>query len=326
MRRWIAVPIIFGCLLWAASAASAATPAVLTGSANLISNTKATLNGTVKAGGQATSYAFQYGLSSTYTAQTPSHSAGSGFTNVKVKAAISRLIPGTRYHFRIVAVNASGFAVGADHTFKTTGRPPPGVFTGPAVNVSRSSALLTGAVSTGGLATTYHFDVGVSPFAVVHTNNVTLGATNNVVPVAVPVGGLADHTLYHFRLVASNSSGTIAGNDVVFVTSRFAPGLTRNSAPRHLRQRPYLLTIGGSLQLPTGFPPSQACQGVVRIQIQKGSRTVVSTQVFVGGSCRYGTRVIVPRSVSGTVHVRARFLGNALLTPHSAKTQNVRVG
>ena len=49
-------------------------------------------------------------------------------------------------------------------------------------------------------------------------------------------------------------------------------------------------------------------------------------QVFVGGGCRYGTRVIVPRSVSGTVHIRARFLGNALLTPHSAKTQNVRVG
>ena len=68
-------------------------------------------------------------------------------------------------------------------------------------------------------------------------------------------------------------------------------------------------------------------QGVVRIQVVKGSRTVVSTQVFVAGSnCRYGTRVIVPRSVSGTVHVRARFLGNALLTPHSAKTQNVRVG
>jgi hypothetical protein len=326
MRRWIAVPIVFGCLLGAASAASAATPAVLTGSATSISNTKATLNGTVRAGGQPTSYTFQYGLTSAYTAQTASHSVGSGFSNVKVKAAISRLIPGTRYHFRIVAVNASGFAVGADHTFKTTGRPPPGVFTGPAVNVSRSSALLTGAVSPGGLATTYHFDVGVSPFAVVHTNNVALGATNNVVPVAAPVGGLADHTLYHFRLVATNSSGTIAGNDVVFVTSRFAPGLTRNSSPRHLRRRPYLLTIGGSLQLPSGFPPSQACQGVVRIQVQKGSRTVVSTQVFVGGSCRYGTRVIVPRSVSGTVHVRARFLGNALLTPHSAKTQNVRVG
>jgi hypothetical protein len=113
MRRWIAVPIVFGCLLGAASAASAATPAVFTGSATQISNTKATLNGIVKAGGQPTSYAFQYGLSSAYTAQTPSHSAGSGFTNLKVKAAISKLVPGTTYHFRVVAANASGVGGGA---------------------------------------------------------------------------------------------------------------------------------------------------------------------------------------------------------------------
>jgi hypothetical protein len=326
MRRWLVGPIIVGCLAWAVPAASAATPAVLTGSATAISNTRATLHGTVRAGGQATSYAFQYGLTSSYTAQTPAHSAGSGFVNVRVSAGITRLIPGTTYHFRIVAVNASGVAVGADHTFKTTGRPPPGVFTGPAVNVTRSSALLTGAVSPGGLATNYHFDIGISPFAVVHTNTVALAATNNTVPVVAPVSRLTDHTLYHFRLVASNSSGTIAGGDVVFVTSRFAPGLTRNARPRHLTRRPYLLTVGGSLQPPTGFPPSQACQGVVQLLVQKVRRTVVSTRVFVGANCRYGTRVIIPRSVSGTVHVRARFQGNALLTPHSARTLNVRVG
>lgn len=326
MRRWLAVPIIVGCLAWVAPAASAATPAVVTGSATSVANTRANLNGTVRAGGQPTTYVFQYGLSSTYTAQTASHSAGSGFAIVRARVAISRLIPGTIYHFRIAATNASGTAVGADRTFKTTGHPPPGVITGPALNVRGHGGLLTGSVSPSGLSTTYHFDLSSSPFNVVHTKNVTLAATNNVVSVSAPVAFLADHTLYHFRLLASNSSGTIIGNDVVFVTSRFAPGLTRNATPRRLTRRPHLLTIGGSLQLPAGFPPSQACQGVVQILVQKGSRTVVSTRVFVGGTCRYGTRVIVPRAVTGTVHVRARFLGNALLTPHSAKTQNVSAG
>jgi hypothetical protein len=326
MRRWLACPIVFACLAWGVPAASAAVPAVLTGSATSISTTKATLNGTVKAGGQPTSYVFQYGLTSSYTAQTRSQSGGSGFTNVKAKAAIGRLIPGTVYHFRVVAVNASGLAVGADHRFKTTGHPPPGVTTGPAVNVAAHSALLTGSVSTGGLSTTYHFDLGISPFSVVHTSNVTLGATNNVVSVSAQVGFLPDHTLYHFRLVASNASGTIAGNDVVFVTSRFAPGLTRNARPRHLRKRPYSVAVGGTLQLPAGFPPNQACQGVVSLRFQAGRRTVNSTQVFLGPNCRYGTRVILPRSVSGTVRVTARFLGNALLTPQSARTQTLRIG
>ena len=326
MRRWLACPIIFACLAWAAPTASAATPAVLTGSATSISNTKATLNGTVKAGGQATSYAFQYGLTSSYTAQTKSTPAGSGFTNVKAKAAIGRLIPGTVYHFRIVALNASGLAVGADHRFRTTGHPPPGVVTGPALNVSAHSALLTGSVITGGLATTYHFDIGTSPFAISHTSNVTLAPSSNPVSVSAPVIFLADHTLYHYRLVASNASGAIAGNDAVFVTSRFAPGLTRNARPRHLRKRPYSVAVGGTLQLPAGFPSDQACKGVVSLRFQAGRRTVNSTQLFLGSNCRYGTRVILPRSLRGTVHVTARFLGNDLLTPQSAKTLTLRIG
>jgi hypothetical protein len=326
MRRWLAGPIIVGCLVSAAPAASAATPAVLTGSATSISNTKATLNGTVKAGGQPTSYAFQYGLTSAYTAQTPAHSAGSGFSNLKVNAAITRLVPGTTYHFRVVAVNASGLAVGADHSFITTGRPPPGVLTGPALGVTRHGATLTGFVGPSGLATSYRFQFGVTSFYGLQTDAISLAATNAIVPVSFPIAGLADHTLYHYRLVASNASGTQTGADQVFVTSRFGPGLTRNATPRHPRSRPYVVTVGGRLQLPPGFPPEQACKGVVGIRFQNLGRTVISTQVFVGGDCRYGTRVIVPQSVRGTVHVRARFLGNALLTPHSARTQNIIIG
>jgi hypothetical protein len=327
MRRCIAGSIVVGCLLWAAPLASAATPAVLTGSATSIRNTSATLNGTVRAGGQPTSYAFQYGLSSAYTRQTASKSAGSGFSNVRATAGIGRLIPGTVYHFRIVAANASGVAVGADHTFRTTGHPPPGVVTGAAVNVTAHAALLTGLVSPGGLSTTYHFDLASSPFAVSHTRSVTIAPTSGTVSVSAPAIFLADHTLYHVRLIASNSSGTVTGSDVVFVTSRFAPGLTRNAKPRHIVGRPpHILKITGDLQLPAGFPPSQSCQGVVQILVQKVRRTVASTRVFVGPTCRYGTRVVVPRSVGGTLHVRARFLGNSLLTPHSALTQNVRIG
>ena len=167
---------------------------------------------------------------------------------------------------------------------------------------------------------------GTSPFAISHTSNVTLAPSSNPVSVSAPVIFLADHTLYHYRLVASNASGAIAGNDAVFVTSRFAPGLTRNARPRHLRKRPYSVAVGGTLQLPAGFPPDQACKGVVSLRFQAGRRTVNSTQLFLGSNCRYGTRVILPRSLRGTVHVTARFLGNDLLTPQSAKTLTLRIG
>jgi hypothetical protein len=150
------------------------------------------------------------------------------------------------------------------------------------------------------------------------------------VQVAIPVIGLAAHRLYHYRLVGSTASGTIAGVDQVFATGRFAlRGITRNTRPRRLTSRPYVLTTAGTLRLPAGFPPAQACTGVVRIRYQSGRRTVVRVVVPViplNGLCRYFTQVTIQRSLSGPVHVRARFLGNALLTPRSAHSQTIRVG
>ena len=327
MSRWVAGPIVVRCLVALPSVASAATPAVSTQPATAISNTRATLNATINPAGQRTTYAFQYGQTTGYGAQTAFHSAGSGTVAVKVKATLGGLIPGTVYHFRIVAGNASGLSVGRDRAFRTTGRPPPTVVTGPAINAGRQGATLTGFVNPMGLASNFRFQFGLSPFYGLQTNPVSLPPSNAVLPVSFGVGGLAAHRLYHYRLVASTSSGTIAGSDAVFDTGRFAPrGVTRNTTPRRLRSRPYVLTTTGRVRLPSGFPPVFACKGVVRIRYQTARRTLVNVVVPLNGACRYFTRVTIRRSITGSFRVRARFLGNALLTPHSARSQRIRVG
>jgi hypothetical protein len=73
-------------------------------------------------GGPATTYRFEYGTSSEYgqTAPVPDGSAGSASVQQRtVWAQAGGLQPNTTYHYRAVATNAAGQAVGEDGTFTT---------------------------------------------------------------------------------------------------------------------------------------------------------------------------------------------------------------
>ena len=107
-----------------AAAGQATAPIVVTGAATLITDTTATLNGTVNPAGSATTYQFQYGLTTAYGSTTTAASAGSGFTAVPESASLTGLTLGTVYHFRVTATNAAGTSNGADATFTTSGGKP----------------------------------------------------------------------------------------------------------------------------------------------------------------------------------------------------------
>jgi uncharacterized repeat protein (TIGR01451 family) len=97
-------------------------PQAFTVHADDVARTTASLTGVVDPRGQATSYRFQYGTSAAYGAWTPSASVAGGASGAVVRAALTGLTAGTTYHFRLVATNASGQAVGADATFTTSGK------------------------------------------------------------------------------------------------------------------------------------------------------------------------------------------------------------
>jgi hypothetical protein len=91
-------------------------PSVTTGVPSQVGPTSAVLNGTVDPEGQTTSYYFQYGATTGYGTQSTPASAGSGTANVAVHSTITGLTPGTTYHYRLVAQNASGTTFGDDQT------------------------------------------------------------------------------------------------------------------------------------------------------------------------------------------------------------------
>jgi len=110
MRRFLRVIVCAVAVLAVAAPATAAAsePVVSTGTATAITSTSATLNGTVNPEGQATSYYFQYGTTTSYGSETATAAAGSGAASVNVSVPIASLAPQTTYHHRLVATNASG--------------------------------------------------------------------------------------------------------------------------------------------------------------------------------------------------------------------------
>lgn len=89
----------------------------------MISRQSARLNGRVNPHGAATTYHFEFGLTTAYTASTPAKTTGARTTGVHVQATISGLTPGTRYHFRLVAQNVAGTTAGGDRSLVTKAAP-----------------------------------------------------------------------------------------------------------------------------------------------------------------------------------------------------------
>ena len=189
-------------------------PDVVTGSPSSITQSSATLNGTVDPNGRETTFYFEYGTSTSYGTKTTVRSAGSATTPQPESAGISGLQAGRTYHFRVVATSDAGTSTGKDVSFTTSSTPA--VATADATSVAPTSATLRGTVTPNGLSTTWWFEYGTSTSYRWKTSAHSAGSGTKAISVASGVNGLRPATIYHFRLVAQNSSGRAYGADRSF--------------------------------------------------------------------------------------------------------------
>lgn len=103
---------------------------------------------------------------------------------------------------------------------------PPTAVTGSASSIGPSTATVSGTVNPNGQATTYHFDYGTTTGYGAQAPappdpSAGSGTTNQ--SVSANLTGLTASTTYHYRLVATNASGTTTAADQTFITTSGNP-------------------------------------------------------------------------------------------------------
>jgi hypothetical protein len=96
-------------------------PAVQTGAATGVTQTGASISGTVDPEGIQTSYAFEVGTDTGYSGAKIYGDAGHGEVAAPITVGLEDLAPGTTYHYRLSATNVDGTSYGQDMTFTTPG-------------------------------------------------------------------------------------------------------------------------------------------------------------------------------------------------------------
>lgn len=185
--------------------------------------------------GNVTDCVVEYGTTTAYSSPpvkcTPDASGAPFISETEVSAHLTGLSKETLYHYRISATNSNATTQGVDGTFTTHN--VAGVTTDDATAVTQSSATLNGTFTGNGDATSVSFQWGASTSYGFETPSLPVGAPNGVAHVSVPLEGLAVYTpdagTYHYRLVASNSSGTSFGADRVFSTEPPLPPAISNA-------------------------------------------------------------------------------------------------
>lgn len=198
-------------------------PVISTGASSGITETAATVSGSVSANGESSTYRFDYGTTASYGSQTASVSAGTGLGPTTVSSGISGLAANTTYHYRLVVSSASGTLTGSDASF-TTGLNAPEGATGTVGSIGQTSATVAGSVNPKGSSTTYRFEYGTTTSYGSQTATVSAGAGGSTVSVSASLTGLTAGTLYHYRIVATSPAGSVSGADRTFTTSSSSPG------------------------------------------------------------------------------------------------------
>ncbi len=152
-----------------------------------------------------------------------------------VEAQATGLQPGTPYEVSLIAANAGGQEAAGPVSFATPAIAPAVVSTF-TTEVSATGATLGARIVPGGAATTYHFEyVTEQQFlsdgetfgagTASTPESASIGSDNSEHPVSAQIQNLLPETTYHYRVVVTNSAGTVPGDPATFTTQGPAASL-----------------------------------------------------------------------------------------------------
>jgi hypothetical protein len=276
---------------------------VETGLAEEVTATSAKLTGKLNPNGASTEYYFEYGteecsvITETCGTKTIEGSPLGGITQQPVgPLEVKGLTPGTTYHYWIVAKNAKGGAHGEQQTFTTEAALPTEVETGPAEEVTATSAKLTGKLNPNGTPAKYYFEYGTAACtATCGTKTIEgspLGGITQQPVGPLEVKGLTPGTTYHYWIVAKNTAGTVHGEEQTFET--------KTLAPTEVSTEPASAVTGTSAKLNGKFNPGGTAKYYFEYGTAACGANTCGTKTSEGGPLTAGNQQTVsPLEVKG---------------------------
>jgi hypothetical protein len=202
-------------------------PTPNTDAATAVAATTATFNGHLTLDSVDTQSFFNYNVGGECTggSSTPAVDAGTGAASAPQATDVTGLLPRMQYTVCFVTANVFGSVQGPAVSFMTL-IAPPSVESESVANVSGDSADLDAEVNPDGGETTYHFEYGAtSSYGQSTPESASIGADDSGHLASAHIQGLQPGTVYHYRVLASNSQsppGGMPGADQTFTTQPLA--------------------------------------------------------------------------------------------------------
>ena len=196
--------------------------------------------------------------------------------------------------------------------------PKPSVTTGPASGIGFTTAALSGTVNPQGSQTSAYFEYGTTVGYGSQSAPQSFIGIGADTPANASVSGLMSGTLYHYRLVATNSGGTTFGNDATLTTVALPPVITSVLTASGTTGAAFSYQIAAT-NSPTSY---SALDLPVGLSVDLATGLISGTPMFtgissvtIGAANAVGTTTATLAVTVGTPldHWRQTYFGNATL-------------
>jgi hypothetical protein len=200
------------------------------------------------------------------------------------------------------------------HTIRVVNGPAP--VTGNATGISTTGATLNGTVNPAGVPTKYQFHYGADTnygSTVPAGSGGDAGSGNAGVGVSHAISGLQPGTIYHYKLVASNSNGTVHGSDQTFTTTA-PPASPSPPTPPTTNPGPVIVT-------PFALSAS-ITKGRLLTVLKKG----LKARVKCGVPCKVSLKLVISKKLAKKLKLKKTTVatGAATLAKASGGTVTLR--